>query len=74
MENKPRTRDEIDNLKQQVASRFLDTNGTEVTVNKNSHDYGLAVNVTSGLTLAPNYNEKLQMDDYLEAIELLGEI
>ena len=44
-------------------------------MSRSSTDSGqLTVGVKSGLTLAPNYNEKTQMDDYLEAVELLGEI
>ena len=81
LEGKKRTQEEVEIIEKIMNERLVSGKGMSVKVVGEQTDYDRTENVTSSLkisfatgqTLAPNYNESIQIDDFLWAIQTVGE-
>ena len=71
-----KSEDEIDTINQMVQERLIQGRGMMADVQQVRDDtqaLSLRLSFKTAQTLAPNYNESIQIDDYLYGIQTLGE-
>ena len=81
LESKKRTKEEVDMIEQILNERLTLGKGMKVDVVATSTESdkieglisSLKIKFSTGQTLAPNYNESIQIDDFLWAIQTVGE-
>lgn len=60
-------------IQQVLDERLVQGKGMEVSFDSNQTNQTTLIHFNTNQTLAPNYNESIQIDDFLYGLETMGE-